>query len=412
MRTEYIATLASLLLVTPGLAAQQNVNAATAAAIADGHIDPDVFDPSFVHFECGTNSSTAPKDLLQAHHELHTRSFRSPVAVRADALQEIKRQAATSLVVVPTYFHIVTTAAKKGTVTAIMPQQQLVAMNTAYAGTGFAFKLAQITYTVNDTWATASDFAPMQKALRQGLYGALNLYFVSDLAGNILGQCSMPTNINNSPPSGYVTDGCLIHAGTMPGASINGYNQGKTAVHETGHWLGLLHTFEGYSCSGNGDFIADTNPELTSTSGCPANKTTCTGTTAGSPGDPVHNYMDYSTDACYTNFTPGQISRMQTFWTLYRKDYLPASLPDAVQEATVTTLPDGTVQALDGTVQALNSLGSKALDTASDAPTDAPVVPQVERVKRSGSLKSQRNSSRWGWVPFGRHVSPVMNLKQ
>ncbi|TKA59673.1 hypothetical protein B0A49_12104 [Cryomyces minteri] len=158
----------------------------------------------------------------------------------------------------------------------------------------------------------------MKKALRQGTYAALNIYFQTDLYGNILGQCTLPANVGSNPsPSVYVSDGCNVLAATMPGGNIAGYNLGKTAVHEAGHWLGLLHTFEGYSCSGNGDFIADTPQESTSTDGCPAKpaKDSCA-SVAGV--DPIHNYMDYSTDACYTNFTPGQGQRMQTMWSMYR----------------------------------------------------------------------------------------------
>lgn len=42
-------------------------------------------------------------------------------------------------------------------------------------------------------------------------------------------------------------DGCMVRSGTVPGGDTTNYNQGKTATHEVGHFLGmLLHPYLSY----------------------------------------------------------------------------------------------------------------------------------------------------------------------
>ena len=91
------------------------------------------------------------------------------------------------------------------------------------------------------------------------------------------------------------------------------YDLGETLPHEVGHWLNLPHTFEG-GCSEPNDGVADTPAQASPTSGCPIGRDSCP-----LPGlDPIHNYMDYSYDSCYTEFTPGQVLRMHDAWLMWR----------------------------------------------------------------------------------------------
>jgi hypothetical protein len=47
---------------------------------------------------------------------------------------------------------------------------------------------------------------------------------------------------------------------------------------------------------------------------CSFGKNTCP-----QPGlDPIHNYMDYTFDSCYEEFTPDQLGRMQQQWLHWR----------------------------------------------------------------------------------------------
>ena len=91
------------------------------------------------------------------------------------------------------------------------------------------------------------------------------------------------------------------------------YDLGHTATHEAGHWINLHHVFNG-ACNNWGDYVDDTPPQRIATNGCPVGQDSCR-----EPGlDSIHNYMDYSYDACYNQFTTGQVARMQDAWLFYR----------------------------------------------------------------------------------------------
>lgn len=96
----------------------------------------------------------------------------------------------------------------------------------------------------------------------------------------------------------FYQDGCWLNGDSMPGLSRNATtppNAGHAAVHEVGHWFGLLHTFQGRACEGDfgNDQVADTPSQAGASSGCPVGRDSC----PDLPGlDPIHNFMDYSDD--------------------------------------------------------------------------------------------------------------------
>ncbi|KAL8628386.1 hypothetical protein Q9189_005930 [Teloschistes chrysophthalmus] len=195
---------------------------------------------------------------------------------------------------VRTYFHVVTTQAAQGSITQSQLNDQLAVLNRSYGPSGISFTLISSDFTTNDQWATGNYDSTMKPALRKGTYADLNVYFLSDLGGGLLGICNFPTNA--SPGSStYNQDGCDVLAQSVPGGTATNYNQGGSATHEIGHWFGLFHVFQGQACSGSGDSVSDTPLQKTSTSGCPSSKDSCP-SSAGL--DSIHNYMDYSYDVC------------------------------------------------------------------------------------------------------------------
>ncbi len=221
----------------------------------------------------------------------------------------------------PVYFHVVTDGAT-GALTNAQIASQVRVLNKTFGGgeggadTGFAFELAGVTRTDNARWfyggIGGTNENTMKQTLRQGGTNALNLY--STTAGAYLGWAYLP-DILTSPSQAYL-DGVVFDWESIPGTSdtyAGQYDKGETATHEVGHWLNLEHTFYG-GCNAKGDFVADTPPQKTATNGCPEGQDSCR-----EPGlDPIHNYMDYSYDSCYTEFTEGQAQRMKDAWLFYR----------------------------------------------------------------------------------------------
>ncbi|TEB34144.1 zincin [Coprinellus micaceus] len=204
-------------------------------------------------------------------------------------------------------------------------REQIDVLNGAFvtpAGRPYlSFNLAAVDRTVNADWfnnggpGTPQQDA-MKTALRRGGRADLNIYtvnFQGDWAG-LLGYSTFPQSYNGAP----FDDGVVVLFSTLPGGTTTGYNGGKTTVHETGHWVGLYHTFQG-SCIGPGDYVEDTMPEGIPSQGCMQGRATCPlADAAQGETDPIHNYMDYSTDACMTEFTAGQMDRARQQLVHYR----------------------------------------------------------------------------------------------
>jgi hypothetical protein len=229
----------------------------------------------------------------------------------------------TGAITVPVAFHVIKSGelVSQGNLTDATIAAQIAQLNKAYKGresgpavrTGFKFTLTSTTRTLNADWFNLSgpggaDEIAMKNALRTGGAETLNLY-TARLGGGLLGWATFPSGYQGNPKY----DGVVVHDQSVPGGPLDPYNEGDTATHEAGHWLGLYHTFQG-GCSGSGDQIADTPPESSPAFGCPTGRDTC----SGGGLDPILNYMDYTDDSCMNMFTLNQKQRMKQQWAAYR----------------------------------------------------------------------------------------------
>lgn len=133
-------------------------------------------------------------------------------------------------------------------------------------------------------------------------YKYMNVYILLDLKNDILNRSGVAWYPNTTDSDNNVAR--VVFNGRYLGTNSD-ENFRRILTHEFGHYLNLIHTFEG-GCSGTGDQVDDTPATANNSAGnCVLTAETCPG--AGIPNS--ENFMDYS--ECYRMFTNGQVARME-----------------------------------------------------------------------------------------------------
>lgn len=138
-------------------------------------------------------------------------------------------------------------------------------------------------------------------------YKYLNIYVMVDLYGdgnfNRSGVGTYPSvSLFNDNVSRIVYNGKYLAYNNV---SIPEF--ASVLTHECGHYLNLIHTFEG-GCMAPNDEVNDT-PPCTNAQGCHVSTTTNSPLNCNSDLVNSENYMDYNYN-CYKMFTKGQVARM------------------------------------------------------------------------------------------------------
>lgn len=135
----------------------------------------------------------------------------------------------------------------------------------------------------------------------------LNIWVVRSIISGS-GSNGLILGYANFPWMPAAKDGIVIRNDALGVIGTAAY-EGRTLTHEVGHYLGLLHTFQGGCTSGDG--ISDTPPVASASYGCNLNKNSCSNDSPDYP-DMIENFMDYSDGDCQNTFTTLQRNVMRT----------------------------------------------------------------------------------------------------
>lgn len=166
-----------------------------------------------------------------------------------------------------------------------------------------------------------------------------NIWLVNQICSSVSGSCGSAGYSYTSSSHGQPWDGIVVEAGFFGSSQDNS----KVHIHEMGHYMNLVHTFEdaciNNDCTTDGDQVCDTPPDnSTNAIACGATSNSCStdedDTSINNPFRPIglgglgeqndmtENYMDYNFQSCQDRFTGGQVARMRIALTGIRSSLL------------------------------------------------------------------------------------------
>lgn len=303
-------------------------------------------------FDLGRNDTTKAKYFEAAEEKLNlairskilksrsTNFANSSIRNQSTKIKSTSTAPLPATVYIPVVYHII--SEDPFAITDAMVQASLDDLNKAYAHQGaygvdtlgadtrIQFKLAQRTPTgeksngINriksfyDTVDVDLEDAAMKNQIKWDPAKYANIWVVKKINGEIqpsVFECGQWTRVAYG---GYASaGGGMVVAGLVT----------SIIAHEMGHYLSLLHTFQGTNCVNNdcttdGDRVCDTPPDRsTQGSDCNNPENSCGTDTLSGPftvdmRDNISNFMDYGT-SCPTVFTPGQGERMRAFLAVF-----------------------------------------------------------------------------------------------
>jgi len=233
----------------------------------------------------------------------------------------------------------------------------------------------------------------------------LNIW-VCNLFGRSLGYSSLP----GSPED---KDGVVIQYDVF-GTTGNvraPFDKGRTATHEIGHWLGLMHLWG--DATGGDDHIDDTPPQKSYNSGCPSfpHTSTCS---INSNGDMFMNFMDFTDDGCMSMFTHGQVNEMRSQFAAgnARNSFLKSTVCESPGPE-AAPLPTDSVEKI--TPKIISIYPNPAKDIINiEAKNGAEIIGQVLRIYnvlgtevKKHLLSSEKNTISINGLPGGIYIVKI-----